>query len=1136
MTALTPEQRAAVARREGDLHLTAAAGSGKTRVLTERFVAAVTEDGVDPRRILAITFTEKAAGELAERIRDRLRDAGREEDARAAESGWIGTIHGWAARLLRTHPLQAGLDPRFTVSDEVAAERTERAAWDTALAAWVRDGGEPAEELLAAYGAPRLRDAVRGAHAELRARGRPVALPAPPATAGAPAVRAAADALRGALQEVHAEVPAPPERAALALEGCGALLAEALDPIPPHHRLAVLVLPKGNGNGLKGPACDAYRETVEGFVQACVDARAAAAVPRLDALVRGFAAAYAEVKAARGALDFADLELRARDLLRAHPALRERWRERFVLVMVDEFQDTNPLQLELLELIAADNLFTVGDPWQAIYGFRHADVRGLAERATRLGPARTLGLTENFRSRPEVVAPLNRAFGSVLGPSFTPLEPAREPAADGVPHIELLLTDSDGWEGEALVPPGALPPAQAWRLAEARLLAQEIARRCDAGRPAGEIVVLLRATGDISLYARALEDAGVPTYLVGGHGFWARREVQDLVAWLSVLANPRDELRLLEVLASPLVGVGADALVALSAADRDAWWALREPAPDSPLGLLADDDRRRLAAFAAFAAAERAERGGRPLATLIERALEHTGYDLHLLRLPGGPRRLANVRKLVRLAREWEQAEGRDLRGFLDSLALRAGEDAAEAREGEAPVEGEDLGAVRLMTIHRAKGLEFEVVCVADLGRQRFADEAEVLRLGDGDALGLRIAVPGGGKARAALAYRALGEQRRRRDEDEEKRLFYVAATRAREELVLSGAVRLDRWPSPTSPTAPPVSWLAPAFVPGIEARVDAGERRGEQDGVRWAVSRPGEEAVLDPHRRAPTPAVPAAPAAVAAPAPPAPATAPPPPLPAALSFSALEAYAACGYRFHAERGLNLPPSPPARTDAEPGDALPGTLRGTLVHALLEEVAYRAPLRFDPARLDALAGLHGVRLTPAQRLELADLVAALTRSPVFPRLAAARRAAREERFAFVHDGLLVDGVLDVLVREGRRALVVDFKTNVLRGRTPAEIVETGYTLQRAVYALALLRAGAEEVEVAFVFLEDPEATVARTFTAADGAALEAHLRTHTAPLARGELSVALVPGPELCAGCPVRGTLCSHPYAATLTG
>ena len=257
-------------------------------------------------------------------------------------------------------------------------------------------------------------------------------------------------------------------------------------------------------------ACSAYVEARDAFERACADHHAARAVPLVDALLRAYGDAYTAAKRARGALDFDDLELAARELLTTHAGIRRAWAERFALVMVDEFQDTNRRQLALLEALDRDDVFTVGDEFQSIYGFRHADVDIFRGRRGALGKrGAALELAENFRSRPEILTVLNAAFAPRFHHGFVPLAPGREPAPAGGPRVELLLTDQRGWDDVDLG--DTLPAtAQPWRRAEARLVAQRVRDLVDAGEArAGQVAVLVRATAAMPLFERALADAGL---------------------------------------------------------------------------------------------------------------------------------------------------------------------------------------------------------------------------------------------------------------------------------------------------------------------------------------------------------------------------------------------------------------------------------------------------------------------------------------------------------------------------------------------------------------------------------------------------------------------------------------------------
>jgi ATP-dependent exoDNAse (exonuclease V) beta subunit len=415
--------------------------------------------------------------------------------------------------------------------------------------------------------------------------------------------------------------------------------------------------------------------------------------------------------------------------------------------------------------------------------------------------------------------------------------------------VELLLTVRRGWEcsAHARTIAGELPPAPLWRKAEARLLAERIAELVAGGEAhLRDIVVLLRAAGDLPVYERALQDLGLRTLAAVG-SFWGHQQVADLLAYLRALANPLDELALYGTLASPLVGLCSDtlALLALHARRRgvgvwDAVLSLCEGehgdrAPDGELVLdlptpergpgdracagepaldLPTPERERLGSFARRFASERRVMSAYGVADLLLRAIAASGYESHVRALDWGERRLANIHKLLRLARRFEAAEGRGLRAFLDYVAHRG---ALAVGEPQAPSGGAEPDAVRLMTIHAAKGLEFPVVCVADLGRATNGAPPDLLV--EGERVGLRLVGLDGGEPRACLHYEELCEERRRAEQAEEERIVYVAMTRARERLLLSGAADFARWPAerPAGRAGgPPISWLVPALAPEL--------------------------------------------------------------------------------------------------------------------------------------------------------------------------------------------------------------------------------------------------------------------------------------------------------------------------------
>jgi ATP-dependent helicase/nuclease subunit A len=1143
----TEEQSAAIRAREGGRLLYANAGSGKTAVIVERFVLAVLEDGIDPRRILAITFTDKATGELRERLRERFLELDARGAARAAEGAHVSTIHGFCARLLRAHPFAAGIDPDFRVLDEAEGRRLRGDAFSAALARFLDSAartGPAALELAAAYRPDRLAKLIDSTYTRLRSRGHTA--PELPPVAPRLVPPAARERLACAHEALAARLAGAPANATVreaqdALDRCRVLLAADVHPMPAE--LDAACFKPRNVVALRLPETDEYLDAHSAYRAAVADSLAAEAWPLLSELMSEYGREYEERRRERSGLDFEDLELMTRDLLRDDPALRRAYSERFELLMIDEFQDTNARQLEILELLERDNLLTVGDEFQSIYGFRHADVELFRERRERLQAAgRAASLAANFRGRGPILDVINSAFSQEFGDGFVALTDGREDARElAGPLVELLVVDQRGWDDVDL---GDLPPTRVHRQAEARALADRVARLVrDEGVAPGDVAVLVRALADLPVFERALEDQGLATYVTGARGYWSAQQVRDLVAYLSALANPRDELRVFQFLACPLGGVSSDGLAILAQVrrqlSRDAWWALEEAfcGGDGSAGLadaLPSADAERLRELCPWFAAEREAAPRHALDELIERAIVARDYDLHALSLRNGARRYANVRKLLRLAREYETHEGRDLRGLLDWVARH---EEADVPEPEAPVETEGMDAVRLMSIHAAKGLEFPVVCVADTGRQGpGSSDAPDLHVGEDGRVGLKV-VSLDGKGVPALDWEPLQAEAQAVADAEERRIFYVAVTRARERLIVSGSVpKVESWSPPRS-NGPPIAWLGPALAPGIEnALTPEGDEWAAPNGVPVTVVtaagfEPGEREGSDPLSGG--------------------GSHPPPPEPeptrerpralpvAALSYSSLEDYARCPYRFYLQRSLRLPAVEAPPEAREDDDEFPGRLRGTLTHLVLEELDFAHARAPEPGQIVALAGELGADVEEAHAAQVVTLVEDFTRTDLCRRLAGASEVKREAAFAFPlaapGGDVLVNGVVDVIAREGERTLVVDYKSDRLEEDDDLVArAEHDYRTQRLVYALAVLRDGAAEVEVAHCFLERPDDPVSVTFGAAQAATLEAELAGLAAGILASEFPVSPTPNRRLCGTCPGRRALCSWEPEMTL--
>ncbi|MEI7760359.1 MAG: UvrD-helicase domain-containing protein [Thermoleophilia bacterium] len=1112
------QQQAAIDAR-GDMFVSAGAGTGKTTVLVERFARAVVDDGLDVGSLLVITYTVRAAGELRARIRGRMVELERPDLARDLDGAWISTIHGFCQRLLGTYPLAAGIDPRFRVLEEAQAQVIKGEAFTVALEEFCAADEPDRWQLLATYGARRLQSMLVSVHDTLRSASLVLVL-AP----GSEAI------LGDALARLTAEATvlvADEDATDLQVAGAREVL-ELLETTHLPERLLGL-----NTSSARGQRAALFNEARKVAYALALEELATRDRGLLQKILTGFATAYAAAKDRESALDFEDLQLRAVQLLRDNVVIREAEQLRFRSIMVDEFQDTNRLQTELIDLICAGppkETFFVGDEFQSIYGFRHADVDVFRKR--RDAAPQVLPLTLNYRSRPEVLAVVNELFTGAFGADFQPLEPGADVAgpAVGAP-VELLVTDKSSYAGSGLN----------WRRAEARHVAHRVRELVDEGAATpGEIVLLFAVGTDAEVFEEELRAVDLPTIRLTGRRYFGQQQVVDLLSYLRLLQNRYDDEALLTVLASPFVGVSNDALVLIrsTAERRPIFRGIERTLPAD----LPEEDRRLVRAFLQRYARLVESSARLSLELLCERILVEHDYDLAVLTRRDGQRRYANLRKLARLARSYEELRGPDLEGFIRFVA---GQDAAGAAERDAASDEEESDAVRLLTIHGAKGLEFKVVVVADAGRDRPASD-DILCLSDGQ-FGFKIAHPETGERLATTSYENVKAIRERHENAEQQRLYYVAMTRAMERLIVSGSID----PAKKGDAETPIGWVLGRL--GLGEQLDRSENVGPAeagggaanivlhidrhlpagpDGAR-AADTAADTAATDADAEAsqlllfagagedvPVP-VQRLPDLHEIPA-------PPPAHVTRLSYSAIALHDRCGYRYYAEHVIGMqsvPVGPEAGGVAREG--LHAIEAGDAVHRLLELVDLAAPVPPDAATLETHVRAWYPAATDADLVRVGAFVRAYTDSALAVRIAALDGIRPERPFSFELDGVLVSGRLDVLWAAGENALVLDYKTNTLGGRDPAEIVEREYSTQQTVYAIACLRAGAQRVEVVYHFLEDEDAVVSRTFTAADAGWLEGALSASIARIREGVFRPT--PSAFACSGCPALDVVCAGP-------
>jgi len=847
---LTDEQKRAVEDVERNLVVRAGAGTGKTRVLVSRFLYLLERRLTRPTDIAAITYTEKAANELKVRLRaealERERSSGGDGNRRywrecrlEIERARIGTFHGFCARLLREQALQAGLDPNFVVLEEANAFIRKRRAVQRTLNAWVERSEEALVPLLRAFefghlegllndmlSRPEICEPAAQRFLAMRPEGLAEWWDRERQRIQTEAVRGLLDDPRWqrCLDELsHYQATDPQDKAELNRR-CILRLAEELPGTDePYAILRQMGTACNRRLGVKkhwrGDELAMLRELFRTMKQEVIadplsavaaveaterDDEAAAGFCALGRLYLDVRAAYRQEKEAEGALDYDDLLLRTRDLLRGNRPVRAHYQKSISRLLVDEFQDNADVEREVLFFLAeksprADDwrtvelaegkLFIVGDDKQSIYRFRGADVAVFNETAERLSASDRYALSTSFRATPALIDFVNEFFSSVMGEGkrkelfqsrYAPLVAHRPTDKGPAPGVELLMTPVA--RGETM---------QEARTREARALARRIARLVEAepvvvdsnvgeSRPAklSEVVVLFRALSNVELYERALREAGLSYYLVGGTDFYQRQEVRDVVTALRTVLSPDDELALAGWLRSPMCGIS----------DEGLWFLARKEGLRRGLARAEEHLRGHPDLEPALRAREmwkdlRSGFGRLGLTEAVEQLLVATGYSATVQTSFSGSQQRANLEQLVELARTVEAAGGTTLREFVELLE----EFSIRGPREEAAATVEEAGdAVRLMSIHQAKGLEFPVVCVADLGRGEQAGQRQVLMHPElGFACKLKSWEDSSNGD--ALPWRLLRQRESAETEAERERLLYVAITRARDYLVLSG-------------------------------------------------------------------------------------------------------------------------------------------------------------------------------------------------------------------------------------------------------------------------------------------------------------------------------------------------------------
>ena len=1091
MVNATEEQKKAIAAIEWDLTVSAGAGSGKTWVLTQKYLELLNQ-GYVPEEIVVITFTDKAAAEMKERIRGAVakkllleEEQGNldniiqwKKHRQGVEKSVISTIHGYCSRLLKENPLAAWVDPDFLIADEIKGNLLLEESVVQAIE----------EDLLD----KKLMQAVVN--------------------------RLSINKIISGIISLYPKILEQEVNLSILSKKTHQMLLERKKQLPTIieqledavHTLALLqseVNPKTNSYGAIDELCarwpslkdELYKRAESGevdsyFVNQVIrylvktisrPAKAIAqVVEEISMLTRNYLdlfcaneylewlegithvlsqadIIYKDKKKQDGNLDFMDLQLRTIKMLEVHPAVLEKYHQRYKVLMVDEFQDTNLAQKKLIELLLRGGntrLVVVGDEKQSIYRFRGADVAVFqqVEREIKGRGGEKIPLTVNFRTQKPIINFINHCFQQLLSTGYQPLVPNRRQLSQD-PVIQFIYREYDSEEG--INREGMLVHESqqiALRIKEMIDNRERIVAKSGAEgeflREAnyGDITILLSTMANVHLYELALLKADIPFYILGSRGFYQRQEVVDMGNALKVVADPADETALVALLRSPMIGLSDETLLFMRKLGNLGYVFYYEPKDQLALQIGSVELEKIEMARAKIYSWQKGKTF-LPLTKLIEKILNDTKYLPILLSCFGGAQAYGNLQKLISLAAKFDQDHTLTLNDFVKYLSEMQEKSTTES---QAQVENEFSDTVKIMTIHQSKGLEFPIVFLPDLSRDFIFDKD--LFIYDQE-LGLGIKMysgkdkdiwPGDGLYRDIKAGDDLCTI------EEEKRKLYVAMTRARDYLVLVGSYKrtkkekihsledknwlswlltilnLERIRNSQTISCSQETWHMEIINPAVDVDVNRETSRGVGDGGvnQLLISEQDKPRLLSKAISSSQNSL------------------------TAVSVTALLDYFSCPRKYYFSKIRKIPISVNVQeVVADRDNEIANRELGLLAHKVIELMPQSINTSQVAEFVNSLALASGYRNTPK---ELTNWIENLMNSDLIKSFNGNELDYRELPFRLQISEWGVTGVIDRLVKLGEQVYLLDYKANRVTEKTKKELVDY-YTPQLKIYSLVV---------------------------------------------------------------------------------